>query len=746
VRVAIANFSAPRPGGLDYRAAWARYRPPPPPVPRQRLDEQPHDWGFHIYALGVYLLDRGLAEQVEFWDYADQRGVSYHSNGVLRVLFHNEQDVIAYLEAFGAPDLFVNHGREGQPVLRMLEGRCFRVYVPALRPNPWRRTNEDAECFLVDSEEYLDARSMLYVPVVNTWRVRPSDAPKQRDFIYLASVYQGKRHDILLNAVRGTALTGHLHPVERSSLDLRGTRITTSAWDERDVVELLQTSRIAVYPGDTTSSPAAMWECVAAGLPIVVNREIAGGKHLVVPGVTGELASPRRFRAAMEHVLRHREQYRPREHFEAHWDTVRTTEQYLAFFARMGWSAPLPADVAESGPARFSPPPERPLKIGFLNLLYAKPAERGGLGAHIATLSRELARRGHDVTVLTSGTGAPSVEDGVRVVHLGRLERFERLAQVTSPPYLLRRLAYMARAAEYIRRAGFDVVEAADGGLEHLFALVRRPCPLVMKLHGSFRHIHRAPGGLTSAMHALEGLALRRSNLLYTSSSRYAATVAGDHGLPAERIRVIPYGIDLRLLDAAQRSPLPGRLAGLGGRRLVLLSVGTSPGRKGAGVFVEAARLRADADALFVLICSNRAFLEGVALPANLVVLDHLDPADFYALLAAAEVVVLPSAFESFSIATYEAMLLGRTVVLSRHVPLDGPAREYPRRVTLECLDAHALAAAVGQALHATPAIPKLDPELRARLRAAYGIEEVAEQTLALYREAIERHRQRSAR
>ena len=37
----------------------------------------------------------------------------------------------------------------------------------------------------------------------------------------------------------------------------------------RHVVELLRSSRIAVYPGDTTSSPAAMWECVAAGLPIV---------------------------------------------------------------------------------------------------------------------------------------------------------------------------------------------------------------------------------------------------------------------------------------------------------------------------------------------------------------------------------------------------------------------------------------------------------------------------------------------
>jgi glycosyl transferase family 1 len=138
--------------------------------------------------------------------------------------------------------------------------------------------------------------------------------------------------------VRGSSLTGHLHPIDGRRLNLAGTRITTSDWDERDVVELLTTSRIAVYPGDDTSNPAAMWECVAAGLPIVVNREIRGGKHLVVPGVTGELASEDEFGAVIQQVLANRDSYTPRQYFEEHWDTVETIERYLAFFERMGWS------------------------------------------------------------------------------------------------------------------------------------------------------------------------------------------------------------------------------------------------------------------------------------------------------------------------------------------------------------------------------------------------------------------------
>jgi hypothetical protein len=156
--------------------------------------------------------------------------------------------------------------------------------------------------------------------------------------VYLAEPRHNKRHDVLLRAARATGLSGHCHPVPSGALDLSGTRITTSAWDEADVAALLRTSRIAVYPGDRTSNPAAMWECVAAGLPIVVNRKIAGGRFLVVPGVTGELADEDEFGGVMRRVVEARERYRPREHLLEAWEPVAQLERYLAFFARMGWS------------------------------------------------------------------------------------------------------------------------------------------------------------------------------------------------------------------------------------------------------------------------------------------------------------------------------------------------------------------------------------------------------------------------
>jgi hypothetical protein len=335
MRVAISNFSRPVDADDDYERLWDQAVLPSRPSVRQSLFEQPYDWGFHVYSLGVHLMDEGVADAVEFWDYARDRSAAYLANGVLRMTFHHERDLAAYLARTGPPDLLVNHGVHGESALALVAGRTFRVHVPTLRtvsdPLP------DAECYLLDAVEQLVPRSMLYIPVVNTAVIRPRPVPPVRDFLYLAACYEGKRQDIVIDAVRGTGLTGHFHPVGADALDLTGTRITTSDWDERSVVELLQTSRIAVYPGDHTSNPAAMWECVAAGLPIVMNDAILGGKHLVVPGVTGELAAEADFGAVMGEVLARRADYSPRAYFEEHWDTLTLIRRYLAFFRSMGW-------------------------------------------------------------------------------------------------------------------------------------------------------------------------------------------------------------------------------------------------------------------------------------------------------------------------------------------------------------------------------------------------------------------------
>jgi glycosyltransferase involved in cell wall biosynthesis len=342
MKVAIANFGEevfPE-AAVDYAAAWRDFRRPDVGTTRARLFELPHQWGFHIFSIGVRLLDLGIADHMEFWNFEPRRRFFRHAYGFGWMNFHNRRDLAAYLDRFGCPDLLVHHGGvAGRGVLQMLEGRSFRVSVPALRSGDDRDGNFDAECYLVDDPRYLDDKSMMYVPVVNTTYVAPADVPKTCDFIYLAEGRPSKRHDLIIEAVLQNGMSGHFHPVEPGAIDLRGASITETAFDSADPVELMRSARFAVYAGDRESSPASMWECVACDLPIVVNANIEGGRHVVVPGVTGELAGENEFAEVMKKVLEGIDRYRPRDYLMRHWDTVATIDRYLDFFRAMGWRA-----------------------------------------------------------------------------------------------------------------------------------------------------------------------------------------------------------------------------------------------------------------------------------------------------------------------------------------------------------------------------------------------------------------------
>ena len=133
MKVVIANFGNPVNASLDYEAelgdacktsahrSSAAVRPAArlgiPHLCARHVSDEPGNCG----RSGVLGFRRSNAAR------------KYHSNGILRVMFHNADDVQAYLDRYGYPDLYVNHGSGGQPILDLLENRTFRVHVPALR-------------------------------------------------------------------------------------------------------------------------------------------------------------------------------------------------------------------------------------------------------------------------------------------------------------------------------------------------------------------------------------------------------------------------------------------------------------------------------------------------------------------------------------------------------------------------------------------------------------------------------------
>ncbi len=239
-----------------------------------------------------------------------------------------------------------------------------------------------------------------------------------------------------------------------------------------------------------------------------------------------------------------------------------------------------------------------PLDLLFLTQTYPR-FEGDVAGPFIRDLARGLARGGDRVTVLTPhAPGVPAAweESGVEAVSFryapepyevlgyGRsLEADERIkggAALAAPLYALAaRAAVRRRLAE--RR--YDLVHAhwiVPNGVVAAAAGLR--VPLAIGLHGSDVFLAEKPG-----VRLLARWALSRARLLTGCSPELVERVRA-LGFPAERSRVIPYGVDVATFSPApERRALWRRKLGIPDSAPLLLGVGRMATKKGFQVLME---------------------------------------------------------------------------------------------------------------------------------------------------------------
>jgi glycosyltransferase involved in cell wall biosynthesis len=241
---------------------------------------------------------------------------------------------------------------------------------------------------------------------------------------------------------------------------------------------------------------------------------------------------------------------------------------------------------------------DRPLDLLFLTQTFPR-FEGDTAGPFIRDLARGLIRGGDRVTVLTPhAAGVPAAwEDGgvevlsfryaperQEVLGYGRsLEADERVkggAALAAPLYAL---AARHAVRRQLRRRRFDLVHAhwiVPNGI--VAAAAGRRVPLAIGLHGSDVFLAEKRGARTLARWALS-----RACLLTGCSPELVDRVRA-LGFPAERSRVIPYGVDV-----AAFSPRPERRAlwrerlGIPDGAPLLLGVGRMATKKGFQGLIE---------------------------------------------------------------------------------------------------------------------------------------------------------------
>ena len=323
----------------------------------------------------------------------------------------------------------------------------------------------------------------------------------------------------------------------------------------------------------------------------------------------------------------------------------------------------LDVDSAPAVNAPLDPHLSRKLRVVLPYSLYLDPERSRGVGSYVKAHAHALAERGHEVWILTSGKGEPiRLLPNLTVVPVSEVEPFLRSSQFFSPRFLFGRFRYMWRIWRFVRHHKADVLEASDGGFEHLFCLLFPGPKCITRLHGNLtdhRTLMFAP-----VLDSVEWLVLRLSDLLAAPTRSAAEHIAGKYGFPQERILVVPDGVDLvsghKRIDVREKY-------GFEDKKIVLFT-GVLSMRKGIDLFVALAKRfnRPEyADIVFVSRGKSDPSYTPGDLPDNYYPLGFADRDEFFSFYEASNLFVSTSRHETFGYTSIEALRFGLQVLVS---------------------------------------------------------------------------------
>lgn len=410
--------------------------------------------------------------------------------------------------------------------------------------------------------------------------------------------------------------------------------------------------------------------------------------------------------------------------------------------------------------------PNAPLSIAYLT--YRGKPHVGGQGIYTRHLTKALVDLGHSVEVF-GGQPYPVLDERVTLTALPSLDLFNDHYPGRFPAYwefktrydLLEAavfctgqfpepLAFSARVNAHLRRrlGEFDLVHD-NQCLGYGIARLEEKIPLIVTLHHPITRdrmleMEAAPNrfkrwsiGRWYGFVRMQGKVASRLPRVVVVSENSIQDIHTDMGVDLDRMRLVPVGVDpdlFRPIEGVAR--VPGRL---------ITTASADVALKGLAYLIEAmAKLRADGHDLTLTVIGKAKPGKTMDLIEQYGLMPHLDFVSgvtderIVELYSEAELAVVPSLYEGFSLPAIEAMCSGTPLVAT-----DGGALPEVTGADGETVfrcrkgDAESLAAAIRHALANPDARARVGAAGRQRVIERWTWRRCAEMTVEQYREVL---------
>jgi glycosyltransferase involved in cell wall biosynthesis len=409
------------------------------------------------------------------------------------------------------------------------------------------------------------------------------------------------------------------------------------------------------------------------------------------------------------------------------------------------------------------PADDQPLRIAFL--AYRGKPHVGGQGVYTRHLTKALVDLGHHVEVL-GGQPFPVLDDRVPLIQLPSLDIYNDYFPMRMPGiWELKHwpdfvevtsfstgtfpepLAFSLRAWDHLRKRknDFDLVHD-NQSLGYGLLPIQREFPLLGTIHHpitvdrrlELSHARTRYQRVTLrrwyAFTRMQTRVARRLERIVTVSESSRHDIVKDHGVHPGRMQVVPVGVDPDLFR-----PIPG-ISRIPGRLITTASADVT--MKGLRFLLEAvAKLRTEREISLVVIGKPK---EGGRSAETIARLGLTDVVSFvsgvsdqriYEMYSEAELAIVPSLYEGFSLPAIEAMSCGIPLVsttggaLPEVVGADGDTA-----LLVAPGDSEALAATIRMALDDSELRAAVGARGRQRVIDKWSWQHTAERTLDQYR------------
>jgi len=395
------------------------------------------------------------------------------------------------------------------------------------------------------------------------------------------------------------------------------------------------------------------------------------------------------------------------------------------------------------------------LKILFVSREYPPETGYGGIGTYVSIIASALAARGHEVHVLSCDPSQRNKDLIIQNVHLHRRHRrvnWLKWLKIFGMKATLTRLEAAVSVYREFRKVAreVDVIEYPDWEAEGFLLALLKPKPLIARLHTPLPIIDyyqnipynfdRYLGGI------LEKLAVYHADVIIAPSELIVNTLKAINWLKKHDLKInfIPNSIDWYNWSDIPPVSRTGR---------ILLFIGRIEPLKAPELLIKALEhLKQDfpdVKAIFIGRSGGSKkylpYLERVKMTAltvgNCDFLGHVNRDDISRYLSESRIVVVPSRFESFSIAALEAMASGRPVVVSDNTGIARFVEEYGLGSVFPNGDVTELVKAIRPYLENPYMAERVGERARQFVKTYLDPDRIAELHEQVYWEAINHHK-----